>query len=72
MNLYMLMYIAVLFFVLIPGQFLTLPSPTSDVFVKNITHAAIFATVYYFTHKMAWNMATDYQRKQPLPVIGSQ
>jgi len=72
MNLYMLIYIAALFFALIPGQFLTLPSVTSDVFVKNVTHAIIFALVYHFTHKMAWELSVDYQKKKPLPVIGSQ
>lgn len=72
MNLYMLMYIAALFFILTPGQFLTLPQPSSGSFVINVTHAIIFATVYYFTYKSAWDMSKDYQKKKPLPLLGSQ
>lgn len=68
----MLIYIAVLFFVLTPGQFLTLPSNTSGTVVINITHAVAFAVIYYFTYEMALNMSNDYQKKKPLPLANSQ
>jgi len=62
MNLYMLIYIGVLFFVLTPGQFITFPQ-NSDQITLNVSHAIIFAIVYHFTHKIAWKMSTEFNMK---------
>jgi len=58
-NIYMTLYIILLFFILAPGQFLTLPSVTSQKYIINIVHAIIFGLVYHFTHKMVWNMINN-------------
>ena len=35
-----------LFILLTPGLYITLPDPQSSLFVKTLTHAAVFAAVY--------------------------
>jgi hypothetical protein len=57
MNMWMTLYAAVLFFVLTPGVVLTLPSRASRMTVA-ATHAAVFALVWHFTHKMVWKMTS--------------
>jgi len=54
MNLWMLLYIAVLFFVLTPGILLSLPTGGSKSTVAAV-HALVFAVIFYFTHKLVWN-----------------
>ena len=51
MNILMLAYTALLFVVLTPGVLLRLPMKGSKMTVA-LTHGAIFAVVWYFTHKM--------------------
>jgi hypothetical protein len=51
MNIGMLLFIAVLFFVLTPGILVSLPSTTSDKYTVALLHAVIFALIYHFTHK---------------------
>jgi len=53
MNIYMLMFIAVLFFVLTPGVLVSIP-PRGSIYMKAATHALVFAAVYHFTHKAVW------------------
>ncbi len=56
----MLIYIIGLFFVMVPKQFITLPSLESTPTTINLTHAAIFGLVYWLTHKMIWNASNAY------------
>jgi len=60
MNAWVLLYIAVLFFVLSPGILLSLPSGGSKTTVAAV-HALVFALVFHFTHKIVWN-ATKHVR----------
>ena len=53
MNVYMILYIAVLFFVLSPGVLLSLPMRGS-LMQKAAVHAVVFAAVWHFSHKMVW------------------
>jgi len=53
MNLYMSLFVALLFFVLTPGVLVKLP-PGGSKLVVAATHAAVFALVFYLTHKAAW------------------
>jgi len=59
-QLYMSLFIAVLFFVLTPGVLLRLPVGGSKLQVA-ATHAVVFALVYHFTHKMASNFFYGYE-----------
>jgi hypothetical protein len=60
MNVALLVYLIVLFVVLTPGQFITLPSATSSKLTVNAVHAVIFALIWNFTHAMI-------ESKLPLP-----
>ena len=55
MNVWTLLYIAVLFFVLTPGILVSLPSGGSKTTVAAV-HALVFALVFHFTHKLVWNL----------------
>jgi len=57
LNYQMLMYYFLLFFVLVPGQFVTLPSPTSSKLHINLAHAAVFVIVWQLTHKKVWELS---------------
>ena len=51
MNVTEILFLAFLFFVLTPNQFLTLPSIDTQKEYIALTHALIFALIYYFTNK---------------------
>ena len=53
MNLYMLLFTAVLFYILTPGILVRIPQDGSKTMVA-ATHAVVFALVYKFTHKAVW------------------
>jgi hypothetical protein len=53
MALAMLVFVAVLFFVLTPGVLVRLPPNGSKMAVAAV-HALVFALVYQLTHKMVW------------------
>ena len=55
MNVTMVVYLMVLFFVLTPGQLLTLPSVGSPKMNINLTHAVLFGLVWHLTNKMVEN-----------------
>jgi len=55
MNLWVLLYVAVLFFVLTPGILVSLPSGGSKTTVAAV-HALVFALIFHFTHKLVWNV----------------
>ncbi len=63
MNYFIIIYAVILFFVLVPGQFLTLPSQTSEKYIISITHGVIFAIIYHFTHKIVWNATSSKDEK---------
>lgn len=44
-------YVALLFFVLVPGVLLSLPPGGSKLVVAAV-HAVVFGLVYHFTHRM--------------------
>jgi hypothetical protein len=53
MNLYMSLYLAVLFVALTPGVLLTLPKGGNKMTVA-VVHGLVFAVVWYFTHRMVF------------------
>jgi hypothetical protein len=53
-ELYMSLFVALLFFVLTPGVLLSLPAGGSKKMVA-ATHAVVFALVYHLTHKAVSN-----------------
>jgi hypothetical protein len=44
-------FIAVLYYLTIPGVIITLPSESSDKMIKNITHSIVFAAVFIFSYQ---------------------
>ena len=46
------LYMAVLFFALVPGVLLSLPSPSASLQMKAGVHAVVFALVWCLTHKL--------------------
>jgi hypothetical protein len=54
MNIYVSLYLALLFVVLTPGVLLSLP-PGGSKLVVAATHGVVFAVVYHLTHKAVWN-----------------
>jgi hypothetical protein len=56
MNVFVTLYVALLFLVLTPGILLTLPKGGSKLTVAAV-HALVFALVYHFTHKAVWRMS---------------
>jgi hypothetical protein len=53
MGIVMFVYAFLLFFVLTPGILLSLP-PKGSKMVVALTHAFVFALVWYFTSKIVW------------------
>ena len=63
----MFAYAALLFVVLTPGVLLRLPMKGSKMTVA-LTHGAIFAVVWHFTHKMVWRASYEgFQAKAKVP-----
>jgi hypothetical protein len=48
----MSLYMAILFFALVPGVLVSLPSPSASLQMKAGVHAVVFALVWCLTHKM--------------------
>ena len=66
----MSLFIAVLFFVLTPGIFLSLPAGSSFR-MKAMFHAVVFALIYHLTHKMVWHsLYGGYEGFLPIPSTG--
>jgi hypothetical protein len=51
----MSLYVAVLFFLLVPGVLLSLP-PGASFMARAAFHAVVFALVYHLTHKAVWKL----------------
>jgi len=58
MNLTVLVFSAVLFFVLSPGILVTFPKNGNKMTVAAV-HALIFAVVFHFSHKFVWHISTE-------------
>jgi hypothetical protein len=58
MNLFMSLYLVVLFVALTPGVLLSLPPKASKMTVV-VTHAVIFTAVWYFTHNLVYSMTYE-------------
>jgi hypothetical protein len=56
MNVFVTVYVALLFIVLTPGILLTIPKGGSKLVVAAV-HALVFGVVYHFTHKMVWKLS---------------
>jgi hypothetical protein len=69
LNLAMLVYVAVLFYVLTPGILVTLPSRSSKMVVA-ATHAVVFAVVFKLTYKAVWRMTMQMSGFQNQPAAG--
>ena len=53
-------YVAILFFILVPGILLSLPKGGSKITVAAV-HAVVFGIVYYFTHKIVWRWGVSLE-----------
>ena len=51
----MMIYAAVLFYLLTPGVLVRLP-PGASTMTVNLTHAVVFSVVWCYTHKMVWKL----------------
>ena len=58
MNVYMSLYLALLFVVLTPGVFLTLP--VGGKLAVAVVHGVVFALVYNYTNKTVSNAVNNY------------
>ena len=58
MNIYLSIYIALLFVLLTPGVLMSLP-PGGSKLVVATTHGLVFALLYCLTHKYVWNATRD-------------
>jgi hypothetical protein len=54
MNVYMSLFLALLFIVFTPGVLVSLP-PGGSKLVVAATHGVLFAVAYYLSHKAVWN-----------------
>ena len=53
MNVYMSLYLALLFVVLTPGVLVTVPAGSK--LAVAVAHGLVFAVVYHLTHKAVWS-----------------
>jgi hypothetical protein len=59
MNLFMTLYIIVLFIALTPGVLLRLPAK-GPLLTVAIVHGIVFALVYYFTHRIVYQISEGF------------
>jgi hypothetical protein len=59
MNITMLVYLAFLFVLLTPGQFVILPSINAPKLNITLTHAVLFALIWHVTHTMVETSKTQ-------------
>jgi hypothetical protein len=62
MNLVVTIYTVLLFFILTPGVLLRIPKKGS-IRVVAMVHAAVFAIVYYLTHKLVWRFSSGFRHE---------
>jgi len=58
MNLYMSLYLVLLFVILTPGVLLYLP-PKATLLTAAIVHGLVFALVFHFTHKIVRRLTSE-------------
>ena len=72
MNVYMSLYLAVLFVAFVPGVLVTLPPKCS----KNVvlaTHALLFVVVWQLTNKMVWKLTMEgFQDGMPMNMMNKK
>ena len=56
---FMFLFTTLLFFILTPGIIITLP-PNSSKYVVATVHGIVFAIIWYFTHKLVWNLTQSW------------
>jgi hypothetical protein len=66
MNLFLTLYVVILFVALTPGVLLRLP-PKGSLLTVAIVHGLVFALVYHFTHKIVYRMSVDGFEDMPTP-----
>jgi hypothetical protein len=66
MNLFLTLYVIILFVALTPGVLLRLP-PKGSLLTVAIVHGLVFALVYHFTHKIVYRMSVDGFEDMPTP-----
>lgn len=66
MNVFVTLYVALLFMVLTPGVLLTLPKGGSKLVVAAV-HGLVFGVVYHFTHKLVWKLSLNLDGFQNAP-----
>jgi len=71
MNLYMSLYLAVLFVALTPGVLLTLPKGGNKMTVA-VVHGLVFAVVWYFTHRMAFRYSMQLSGFQDMNAMNGE
>ena len=50
------LYVAILFFLLVPGILVSLP-PGGKKYTVAAVHALVFALIFHFTHKIVWRLS---------------
>jgi len=70
MNLFMSLYLAVLFVALTPGVLLSLPPKASKMTVV-VTHAVVFTLVWHFTNRAVYDMTSEGFQNNENPEMNS-
>jgi hypothetical protein len=60
MSLIVSLYVAILFFVLVPGILVSLP-PGGKKYTVAAVHALVFALIFHFTHKLVWRFGVTME-----------
>jgi hypothetical protein len=60
MSLLVSLYVAILFFALVPGVLLSIPRKGSKLVIAAV-HALVFGLIYHFTHKLVWRAGVSLE-----------
>jgi hypothetical protein len=72
MNVYMSLYLAVLFVAFVPGVLVTLPKGGSKYTVLAV-HTLLFTVVWHFTHKAVWKLVAEgFQDGMPMNMMNKK
>ena len=68
MNIFMMIYMVALFYIVTPGMYftVTLPATYSNQKTVVIVHGVILAIVWWLTHKFMWNLSGNIMQYLPL------
>jgi hypothetical protein len=67
MNVYMSLYLAILFIAFVPGVLVSLP-PKGGKYMVLAVHALLFVVVWHLTHKAVWKLTSE-GFQDPTPMI---